>query len=314
MRRLAGRAALVTGASSGVGAATAELLAGEGADIALLARGPGIAEVAGRVAERGTRPLGLPADVTDRPAVEAAFEQADAELDGLDIVVVAAASGAFGRFEEIPARDFDRCVEVTFLGAVNTIRAALPRLERTAGRLVVIGSAVDAIPLTLLSPYVGAKAALAAFVDSLRSELRAASSPVTISMVRPGAVDTPFWHHLTHPVDVTPPPLPPLVSYSAESVAQAVVACAIEPRRDVTVGGMILALQLANTVARPVTERALALAARLGRSAAEGDPAPNALWEPSGDGTVAGGIAGRRSLLNAVRLRGRRPGRLRPGR
>jgi NAD(P)-dependent dehydrogenase (short-subunit alcohol dehydrogenase family) len=314
MRRLAGKAALVTGASSGIGAATAELLAGEGADVALLARGPGLGEVAERVAERGTRPFELKVDVTDRPAVEAAFERADAELGGLDVVVVAAAAGAFGRFEEIPARDFDRCVEVTFLGAANAIRAALPRLERSAGRLVVIGSAVDAIPIVLLSPYVAAKAALAAFVDSLRFELRAADSRVTVSMIRPGAVDTPFWHHLTHPADVTPPPLPPLVSYSAEAVARATLACAIEPRRNVTVGGFIVALQLANAVARPLTERGFALAARLGRSAAEDDPAPNALWEPSGDGTVGGGISGRRSLLAAVRLRHLRLGRLRPGR
>jgi NAD(P)-dependent dehydrogenase (short-subunit alcohol dehydrogenase family) len=313
VRRLAGKAALVTGASSGIGAATAELLAREGADVALLARGAGVGTVARRVASAGARSVELRADVTECDALETAVEQAVGQLGKLDVVVVGAAAGAFGRFDEIPPRDFDRCVEVTFLGAVNTIRAVLPQLERSGGRIVVIGSAVDAIPLTLLSPYVAAKAALQSFVDSLRSELRASGSDVAISAIRPGAVDSPFWRHLTHPDDVTPPALPPLTSYSAESVARAVVACAIEPRTTVTVGGLTMALQLGNRVARSVFEPALALATRVARSAASHDPSPNGLWAASGDGSVKGGISGRPSLLTALRLRGGRPGPLPTG-
>jgi NAD(P)-dependent dehydrogenase (short-subunit alcohol dehydrogenase family) len=313
VRRLAGKAALVTGASSGIGAATAELLAQEGADVAMLARGPGVGEVAGRVASAGTRPVELRVDVTERDALETAVEQAVDRLGKLDVVVVGVAAGAFGRFDEIPPRDFDRCVEVTFLGAVDTIRSVLPHLERSGGHLVVIGSAVDAIPLTLLSPYVAAKAALQSFVDSLRSELRASGSNVAISTIRPGAVDSPFWHHLTHPENLTPPALPPLTSYSTESVARAVVACAIEPRTTITVGGLTMALQLGNRLARPLFERALALATRAERSAASRDPLPNGLWAASGDGSVTGGISGRPSLLTALRLRGARPGPLRAG-
>jgi NAD(P)-dependent dehydrogenase (short-subunit alcohol dehydrogenase family) len=307
VKRLAGKTALVTGASSGIGAKTAQLLAREGAGVALLARGEGVGVVATRVVEEGARAVELHADVGDRHALEAAVEEAARRLGGLDVVVVGAAAGAFGRFEEIPPADFDRCVAVTFGGAVDTIRAVLPYLERSGGRLVVIGSAVDAIALPLMSPYVAAKRALDGFLLSLRAELRAAGSRVSVSLVRPGAVDSPFWRHLTHPAELTPPELPPLASYTAESVARATVACAIEPRPIVTVGGGILALQLANAVARPIAERALALATRLARSAAGADPAPDALWEPSGDGAVDGGIGGRPSLLAAVRLRGSRP-------
>jgi NADP-dependent 3-hydroxy acid dehydrogenase YdfG len=313
VRRLAGKAALVTGASSGIGAATAELLAHEGADVALLARGPGIEAVARRVAGAGARPVAVHVDVGDREALEAAVEDASSQLGKLDVVVVGAGAAAFGRFDEMPPRDFDRCVDVTFRGAVDTIRAVLPELERSHGQLVMIGSAVDAVPLTLLSPYVAAKQALAAFVDTLRPELRASGSTIGISSVRPGPVASPFWRHVTNPGDATSADPPPLVSYSAESVARAVVACAIAPRPVVTVGGATVALQLASRLAGPLVERALALAARIGRASASPDSAPNALWEPSGDGDLTGGLRGRPSLVAAIRLRGSRPSRLPPG-
>ncbi|HEV7774199.1 MAG TPA: SDR family NAD(P)-dependent oxidoreductase [Conexibacter sp.] len=310
-RRLTGRRALVTGASSGVGAAAAQLLAREGADVALLARREeGLRRVARRVEREGARAVIAPADVGDRHALEEAIETAVRELGGgLDVVVVAAAAAAYGRFAETPARDFDRCVDVSFGGAVDTIRCVLPRLERSQGRLVVVGSAVDAIELPLLSPYVAAKHALHGFLESLRAELRGAGSGVTIAEVRPGAVDTPFWQHVTHPAGLVPPQIPPLTTYTAATVARAVVACAIAPRRAVTVGGSTVLLELAARRARPLAERGLALVARIGRAAAQpGAGSRDALWEPSGDGTLDGRLHGRPSLLAALRLRGARPG------
>jgi NAD(P)-dependent dehydrogenase (short-subunit alcohol dehydrogenase family) len=305
--RLEARNALVTGASRGIGAATAQLLAQEGADVAILARGDGLQEVAARVRAEGSRGVEVRVDVGDREALEAAVSTAASKLGGLDVVVVAAAATAFGAFDEIRPEDFDRCMAVTFGGAVDTIRAVLPHLERAGGTLVVVGSAVDVLPLILMGPYVAAKSALSSFLDVLRAELRAKGSDVTVSEVRPGPVDSPFWRHATHPEDVTPPRLPPLTSYSAESVARVVVACAVRPRTVVTVGGSILLLQVANKLARPLTERVLALGAMAGRATASTDEVANALWSASGDGTVKGGLAGRPSLWAALRLAGSRP-------
>lgn len=299
MGRLAGQRALVTGASSGIGAATAR----EGADVALLARSQkGLRAVAQRVEDQGVRAFRVHADVAGRDGLERAVARASDRLGGVDVAVVAAAAAAFGRFQEMPPDDFDRCVSVSFTGAVDTIRAVLPHLERSAGRLVVVGSASDTVALSLLSPYVAAKSALDGFVESLRAELRSEGSSVSVSLVRPGAVDSPFWRHLTHPDGVTPPELPPLVSYSPESVARAVVACAIEPRASVTIGGLTLLLQPLNTVARPVTELAMAVVSRIARTRATPDQDPSALWEPSGDGTVSGGLKGRPSVYAALRL------------
>jgi short-subunit dehydrogenase len=308
-RRLDGARALVTGASSGIGAATAQLLAREGADVALLARGEvGLHRVAERVAGEGRRAVVVPVDVGERQALEAAVEHATRELaGGLDVVVVAAAAGAFGRFAEIPPDDFERCVRVSLGGAVDTIRTVLPALERSAGRLVVVGSAVDAIELPLMSPYVAAKHGLHGFLQSLRAELRASSSRISVSEIRPGAVDSPFWRHLTHHAGLAPPRIPPLTTYTTESVARAVVASAIEPRRSVTVGGSTVALEALERCARPLMERAFALVARLARERATADDAPSGLWGPSGDGELTGELRGRPSLLAALRLRGARP-------
>jgi short-subunit dehydrogenase len=308
VRRLEGQRALVTGASSGIGAATAQLLAREGADVALLARGDlGLRRVAERVEREGPQAVVVPADVGDRVALETAVADAVRELGGLDVVVVAAAAGAFGRFDEIPPEDFDRCVRVSLGGAVDTIRAVLPELERSRGRLVVVGSAVDEIELPLLSPYVAAKQGLHGFLNSLRADLRASGSRVAVSEVRPGAVDTPFWRHLTHRAGLAPPQIPAFVTYTAASVARVVVACAIAPRRSVTVGGSTVLLTFAERRARPLVERAFALAGRLARTHARRDRAAAGLWEPSGEGVLDGHLHGRPSLLAALRLRGLRP-------
>jgi NAD(P)-dependent dehydrogenase (short-subunit alcohol dehydrogenase family) len=299
----------VTGASSGIGAATAQLLAREGADVALLARSEeGLSVVARRVQDEGARALTVAADVADREALERAVEHAAQRLGGLDVVVVSAAAAAFGTFRDMPIEDFDRCIAVAFGGAVDTIRAVLPHLERSAGRLVVIGSGADVVPLPLLSPYVAAKHALGGFLRVLDAELRATSSAVTVSEVRPGAVDTPFLRNLTHPDGVTPPLIPPLVSYRTEPVARAAVACAISPRRSITVGGAMLVLQLVNALARPLLDRGVTRIARYWLDRLTTDPAPNALWEPSGNGNLSGGQKGRPSVYAALRLARSRPG------
>lgn len=130
---------------------------------------------------------------------------------------------------------------------------------------------------------------------------------MTVAEVRPGAVDTPFWLHLTHRGSLVPPSIPPLTTYTAESVARAVAACAIAPRRSVTVGGSTVLLSFAERHARPLMERALALAGRFARARAHPDDSPRGLWEPSGDGELSGHLHGRPSLLAALQLRGTRP-------
>jgi len=298
---LRGHRVVVTGASSGIGLATSRRLAREGARLALMARSPdGLAAAARAVADEGSTAVVLPVDVTDRPAVEAAMARAAAELGGIDALVPCAAALAYGAFTDLPAEDFDRCHDVTFRGAVNTIRPALRELERSGGTLVAVVSVASKVGMPLYSPYVAAKFGLRGFLDVLRMELRQQGSPVEVCMVHPGFVGTPFFDHATSADGTRPTPLRPV--YRPEDVADAVVACLKHPRRELHVGGSTAVARIATSLARPLSELVRAtygVAGQRRRDRAPA-PAPGMLWEPSGDGRADGSVAGRRSLWTAA--------------
>jgi NAD(P)-dependent dehydrogenase (short-subunit alcohol dehydrogenase family) len=253
---LEGRRVLITGASSGVGAAAAEAFAQAGADVALLARRKGALEsTARRVREHGREAVVVPADVTDRAAIARAVATAVERLGGLDVVVLNAANTAFGDFRTTSPDDFDAVMATSFGGAVNVVRATLPELERTAGVIVATGSLMTRVPLPTFSSYAAAKHAERGFLNTLRVELRAEDSPVQIAMVHPGAIDTGIWDKNEADSSDTPR-RPPLASDPA-TVANALVQAAADPRPEVTVGLDAIALSTLFAHARPVAETVL---------------------------------------------------------
>lgn len=291
---------LVTGASSGIGAATARLLGREGAEVTLLARDREALERQAEVVRAaGPRAHVVTADVADRSALAEAVEAAATAMGGLDGVAVNAAAAGYGRFEEISPEDFDRTLAVALTGAVDTIRLALPHIRRSRGSIVVTGSIVASVPTPLFSPYVTAKSGLRGFVRTLRSELHAEGSPVTVSLVDPGVVSTPFWDTVTSAsgrVARRPPG-----GYSPEPVARTIVGCLVEPRDEVTVGGAAVAQVVAYTALRPLAELSLPLLARWIASGQALARAPGALWRPPEGPRPEGG--GRPSLLELARRR-----------
>ncbi len=173
MSRLAGRRVLITGASSGVGRAATDAYASAGAHVALMARGvEGLQRAALSAREHDVQAVVVPADVTDRDEVDAALAEAIARLGGLDVLVSCAAATVFGDFSDVAARDFDRTLEVSFLGAVNVTRAVLPELERHDGAIVTVGSILSRTSIPTFSSYCAAKHALRAFYEALSVELR----------------------------------------------------------------------------------------------------------------------------------------------
>jgi NAD(P)-dependent dehydrogenase (short-subunit alcohol dehydrogenase family)/uncharacterized protein YndB with AHSA1/START domain len=299
-RDLAGQRVLITGASSGIGLATAELLAGAGARLALLARGEdGLEKAKGRLTSESAEVHVVSADVRDRAALSAAVERAAADLGGLDVVVTAAAGAAFGPFVETDPDDFDATIATVLGGTANTIRATLPLLEESAGALVCIGSTATQMPLPGLSAYTAAKHGLAGLLDTLRIELAEAGSPLNVSLVNPGAVDTPLWEHLESQTGLLPA-VPP-DSYSARTIAEAVVAVIRRPREETIVGGSAsLQVALFSRLRKP-TSRALTLLARLAQSGDErtAEP-PGGLRQALGEGEIDAGEGGRGSLAVAA--------------
>src|SRR3954469_2078248 len=307
MGELDGRTALVTGGSSGVGAATAHALAEAGADVALFARGTeGLQRVAQRVRDAtGRRVLVLPGDVTDQQALVDAVARVEAEWGGLDVLVSNAAAVVFGRFEQVRKEDFDRTVEITLIGAVNAIRAALPALARRRGTIVAVGSIMARAPLATFSAYAASKHALRGFLASLRIELHAAGDPVRLSVVHPGSVDTPLWDRMSTATGRLPRHPPD--AYRPEVIADAVVALAVRPRSEVTIGGEAQLIQWAWHLARPAGELLLGVAYRLYQSGKRPDRPPGHLWRATGTGDVGDGRDGRPSPGGSVGPR-RAPG------
>lgn len=298
---LAGKRVLITGASSGVGVAAAVAFARAGAEVCLLSRRREGLEVAAQ----GVRALGatahvVPADVSDREALESAVAEAVGLMGGLDVLVSNHAAMVFGPFDRVSPEDFERAIDITFMGAVNAIRSALPHLERSGGCIVVTGSIMTKVPLPTFASYAASKHALRGFVGSLRIELRGRRSPVSISMVHPGAIDTPLWDHVTSATGRLPHRPPDL--YSPEAIARALVAAAIRPRDEFTVGGEARIIELGWAVARPFAEWVLAIVARFYASSRVPAPAPGLVRAPTGEGRARGGHHGRPSLWAWLRL------------
>jgi NAD(P)-dependent dehydrogenase (short-subunit alcohol dehydrogenase family) len=302
MSPLAGKRIVITGASSGVGLAAVERFAQEGADLALMARGEAALEQAAAVArQHGAAAHLFAADVADRAAAAAAVETAVAALGGLDVLVSNAVAVSFGHFLEVDADDFDRAVAITFTGAVNVIRAALPELRTTGGVIVATSSIMARLPLPAFSSYAAAKHGLRGFLNTLQIEEREQGTDVRVAMISPGPVDTPVYERATSGTGRRPAAPPD--SYHPDTVAAALVEAALAPRRERVVGGESKLVDLLYGHARPAAELLLLFVDRWFRTGTDPAEAPGALWEPMQKARGSGGIPSRRSG-DLVRLAG----------
>jgi clavulanate-9-aldehyde reducatase len=196
--RLAGRTALVTGASSGIGRATALALAEAGARVAVGARrrDPLVA-LAARIEEVGAGALPLDLDVTDEAACRRAVEQTVEELGGLDILVNNAGLMLLGQVEGADTEDWRRMVDTNLLGLMYMTHAALPHLLERRGSVVQLSSSSGRVARPGSAVYSASKFAVNAFSESLRQEVTARG--VRVIVVEPGVVETELRDHITDP-------------------------------------------------------------------------------------------------------------------
>ena len=189
--KVASKAVLITGASSGIGWALAENLAAKGARLALLARRAGELErIAGQLTGKGAVAVAVPADVTKPDEVGAAVEKAVGILGGLDMIVNNAGFGYFGTVAGMSMTDFDTMVKTNVYGLLHVTQAAFPHLKRSKGMIVNVSSGLSKRTLPFLSAYVGTKSMVNTLSDGMRMELR--KYGIRVLNYCPPEVDTGF--------------------------------------------------------------------------------------------------------------------------
>src|SRR3954454_20614899 len=284
---LEGKVVAVTGASAGIGRATVRELARRGADVGLIARGEERLHAAAReVRDAGRRACVAPADVADAEAVERAAERIEAELGPIDVWINVAMSAVLAEVPDCTAEEFKRVTEVTYLGSVHGIQAALRRfLPRDRGVIVQVGSALSRRGIPLQATYCGAKHAIKGFLDSLRAELIHRGANVQVSLVQLPGVNTPQFDWVRTRLHKHPQPVPPI--YQPEVAAQAIAHAAEHPRREMWVGLPTVYTILGEKVASGFMDRYLGKSNEKAQEAAKPiDPSTrvdNLLEPPPGD-------------------------------
>jgi NAD(P)-dependent dehydrogenase (short-subunit alcohol dehydrogenase family) len=250
---------VITGASGGIGRATARLFGARGANVGLIARGEeGLAGAVQDVEKAGGQAVPLPADVADYAQVESAARLAEQRFGPIDTWVNVAFASVFAPFHQITPEEFRRVTEVSYLGFVHGTMVALARMRpRDHGTIVQVGSALGDRSIPLQSAYCGAKHAINGFTSSLRCELLHEHSGVQITVVQMPAVNTPQFGWVRSRLPRHPQPVPPI--YQPEVAARGVLYAADHPgRRQYWIGASTAATLLANKFVPAVLDRYLA--------------------------------------------------------
>ena len=247
--------AVVTGGSAGLGRAIVRALAERGWDVAVLARGEdGVAGAVRDIERVGARGLGIPTDVSDREQVEAAADRVEKELGPIAVWVNDAMVSVFAEFADTDPEDFERVIDVDFLGFVNGTRAALKRMRgRGRGAIIQVGSALAHRGIPLQAAYCSAKHAITGFTESVAAELDHDGAGISMSQVDMPAMNTMQFSWVKTALPEHPQPVPPI--YQPEVCAQIVADVAERPRRRIWVGESTVTTIWGNRLAPRVADR-----------------------------------------------------------
>lgn len=278
---------VVTGASSGIGLATAVAAAQHKARVVLAARSRHtLDEVAQRLADEGAEVLVVEADVSDRDQVQAIADAALARFGHIDTWVNNAGVSVYGRVDEISVEDSRRLFDVNYWGVVHGSLAALPHLRANGGALINVGSEASEATIPLQVTYSASKHAVKAFTDGLRMELEVDKAPVSVTLIQPTAVDTPYPEHAANYLAQEPKLPTPMIE--PEKVAAAVLDAATSPTDAVRVGAMS---KINTTMAKLLPSLGEAMAKmQIGRQQREEAPHDRAgtLYRPGESGRIHG--------------------------
>jgi len=236
LKKLSDQVIVITGSSSGIGLATAEMAAEKGAKVVLAARSDQtLNEIVERLTGEGYDAVAVTCDVAERRQVDHVAETAVAKFGRIDTWVNVAGQGLYGRLEEVSEADSRRLFDINFWGVVNGSLAALPHLRKEGGALINVGSEVSEAYIPVLGMYTASKHAVKGFTDCLRVEIEQVDkAPVAVTLIEPTAVDTPFPQHarnyMGQEAKLPTPMLDP------KKVAKAILSAAETPTRTKRVG------------------------------------------------------------------------------
>ena len=228
---------VITGPSSGIGLATALIAAQKGARLVLASRSENVLnELVQQIEEHGGEAIVVVADVGRRVDMDEVADAAIARFGRIDTWINNAGNSIYGRLDEVSEADHRRLFDTNFWGVVNGSLAARPHLRANGGALINVGSEVSDAAVPLQGMYSASKHAVKGFTDSLRIELMADKAPVSVTLIQPTAVNTPFPEHARNYMDKEPKLPKPQIDPT--DVAEAILEAASKPTRDVKVGMM----------------------------------------------------------------------------
>ncbi len=246
LKRVSGQVMVITGASSGIGLVTARMAASRGARVVLTSRDDvDLEQAVERIRADGGAATYVAGDVADLEAMQRVAATALREFGAIDTWVNNAGVSIYGRLEDVGITDARRLFDTNYWGVVHGTLAALPHLKAGGGALINVGSALSDTGYPLQGHYAASKHAVKGFTDSLRVELQHEGAPVSVTLIQPAAIDTPYPEHAKSYLGVEPTHQPPV--YAPEVVAHAILRSAQHPERDVLVGG---GAKVLNTVER----------------------------------------------------------------
>jgi len=281
---------VITGASSGIGKATALRFAEQGAHGVLAGRREdSLRQLAEECRELGVRSLAVKTDVTDESQMAELCRRALAEFGRIDVWVNNAGVMLYGRVEDTPSHAMRRVFETNVFGYMYGARGVLPQFRRQGhGTLINVASMVGKAGVAYMSAYVASKHALIGFADCLRQELMLDGTDVKVCTVMPASIDTPLFQHAANYTGQQGQPIKPI--YNADDVADAIVRCLEKPEREVYVGSMGRVTAFNRTISPALHDT---VTARVAQSQQFGEtPVPRTdgnLYQPKGPDTISGG-------------------------